>query len=96
MSEFHTTGQLQLEDAMSTKAMLLNNSKGEAAGEVLWVDMRNPADARRMVACWNACRHISTKSLEENGAVGFEQVIELRNIYERAMKGVKNAEGKTA
>lgn len=54
------------------------------------------AQARRMVASWNACRHISTESLEENGAVGFEQIVELRNIYERAMKTMPNAEGRTA
>jgi len=29
---------------------LIDNPKGEAVGEVVWVDVRNPADARLIVA----------------------------------------------
>lgn len=35
------------------------------------------ANARRLVACWNACKGTPTESLEENGAAWYEHVIGL-------------------
>lgn len=35
------------------------------------------ANARRIVACWNACNGITTESLEENGAAGYEHTVAL-------------------
>lgn len=37
-------------------------------------------NARRLIACWNACQNISTESLEENGVASFEQVTELTKV----------------
>lgn len=32
----------------------------------------NPLIARRLFACWDACKDISTESLVENGVVSYE------------------------
>ena len=41
----HTPAPWTLHDARSTRVDLINNSKGHAVGEIVWVDVRNPADA---------------------------------------------------
>lgn len=46
----HTPGPWTLNPARSTRVDLIDNPKGEAVGEVVWVDVRNPADARLIVA----------------------------------------------
>jgi hypothetical protein len=100
MTDNHATGRLEWSESPTEANMFSIGADGKWLmhlrhnGEQLVEQQR--VNFRRMVACWNACRHISTQSLEENGAVGFEQIVELRNIYERAMKAMPNAEGKTA
>lgn len=44
-------------------------------GEQLMEKQR--ANLRRMVACWNACKCITTESLEANGAAGYEHTVAL-------------------
>lgn len=46
----HTPAPWSLNPARSTRVDLIDNAKGEAVGEVVWVDVRNPADARLIVA----------------------------------------------
>jgi hypothetical protein len=46
----HTPAPWTLNPARSTRVDLIDNSKGEAIGEIVWVDVRNPADARLIVA----------------------------------------------
>lgn len=46
----HTPAPWTLNPARSTRVDLIDNPKGEAVGEVVWVDVRNPADARLIVA----------------------------------------------
>lgn len=46
----HTPGPWSLNPARSTRVDLIDNPKGEAVGEVVWVDVRNPADAMLIVA----------------------------------------------
>lgn len=46
----HTPAPWHLSDARSTKVDLINNSKGHAVGEIVWVDTRNPADAKLIAA----------------------------------------------
>lgn len=41
----YTKGPWSLDPARSTKVDLVNDPKGHAVGEVVWVDVRNPADA---------------------------------------------------
>ena len=41
----HTPAPWSLHDARSTRVDLINNAKGHAVGEIVWVDVRNPADA---------------------------------------------------
>ncbi len=100
MIENQTPGRLEWSESQHEANMFQIGADGKWLmsvrhnGEQLVEQQRE--NLRRMVASFNACRHISTESLEQNGAVGFEQVIELRNIYERAMKAMPNAEGKTA
>ena len=46
----HTPAPWTLHDARSTRVDLINNSKGYAVGEIVWVDVRNPADAALIAA----------------------------------------------
>ena len=46
----YTPAPWHLSDARSTKVDLIDNSKGEAIGEIVWVDTRNPADAKLISA----------------------------------------------
>jgi len=46
----HTPAPWHLSDARSTKVDLIDNSKGEAVGEIVWADVRNPADAKLIAA----------------------------------------------
>lgn len=50
-----------------------------------------PEDARRLCACWNACQNIPTESLEENGAAGYEQMVELAKANEVMMAALQSA-----
>ena len=46
----HTPAPWTLHDARSTRVDLINNAKGHAVGEIVWVDVRNPADAALIAA----------------------------------------------
>ena len=46
----YTPAPWHLSDARSTKVDLINDSKGNAIGEIVWVDTRNPADAKLIAA----------------------------------------------
>jgi hypothetical protein len=45
----HTPAPWSLHDARSTRVDLINDAKGHAVGEIVWVDVRNPADAALIV-----------------------------------------------
>jgi hypothetical protein len=45
MNTLHTPGPWTLNPARSTRVDLIDNAKGHAIGEIVWVDVRNPADA---------------------------------------------------
>jgi len=45
----NTTGPWSLNPARSTRVDLIDNAKGEAVGEIVWVDVRDPAVARLIV-----------------------------------------------
>jgi hypothetical protein len=46
----HAPGPWVISDARSTKVDLINTRKGDAVGEVVFVDVRNPADALLVAA----------------------------------------------
>jgi len=46
----HTAAPWSLHDARSTRVDLINDAKGHAVGEIVWVDVRNPADAALIAA----------------------------------------------
>ena len=73
-SECLENSTLGFKDGISNKVYLLDNADG-AVGEILYIDMRRASDARRLVACWNACKGISTHSLEHDGVASMEQVL---------------------
>lgn len=50
MTEKHTPGPWVIAEARSTKVDLINTRKGAAVGEVVFVDVRNPADALLVAA----------------------------------------------
>ncbi len=46
----HTPAPWLLSEARSTKVELINTAKGHAIGEIVWADLRNPADAKLISA----------------------------------------------
>jgi hypothetical protein len=50
MMKTHTPGPWTLNDARSTRVDLIDTQQGHAVGEIVWVDVRNPADARLIAA----------------------------------------------
>ena len=50
LSMTHTPAPWSLHDARSTRVDLINNAKGHAVGEIVWVDVRNPSDAALIAA----------------------------------------------
>ena len=46
----HTPGPWVLNDARSTRVDLIDTTRGHAVGEIVWVDVRNPADAQLIAA----------------------------------------------
>lgn len=46
----HTPGPWTLNDARSTRVDLIDTQQGHAVGEIVWVDVRNSADARLIAA----------------------------------------------
>ncbi len=45
----HTPGPWSLSDSRSTMVLLIDDKKKQAVGEVVYVDVRNPADASLIV-----------------------------------------------
>jgi hypothetical protein len=50
MTYTHTPGPWVLNDGRSTRVDLIDTRRGHAVGEIVWVDVRNPADARLIAA----------------------------------------------
>lgn len=46
----HTPAPWTLNPARSTRVDLIDNAKGHAIGEIVWVDVRSPADALLIAA----------------------------------------------
>ena len=85
----HTPAPWHLSEARSTKVDLIDNSKGEAIGEIVWVDTRNPADAKLIVAApdlLEAC--IEALSLFDN----YPETWEAIGTYQVLLKAVAKAQ----
>lgn len=54
----YTPGPWSIADARSTKVDLIDTAKGAAVGEIVWVDVRNPADARLIAAAPDLLREL--------------------------------------
>lgn len=63
-----------LPDGVSGYKQLAQSPDGQQHQEY---DSEWQTNARRFVACWNACQGISTESLEQNGAAGMEHVLQV-------------------
>lgn len=89
----HTPAPWHISNARSTKVDLIDNAKNEAIGEIVWVDTRNPADAKLIAAApdlLEAC--IEALSLFDNypecyEAIGTFEV--LQNAISKATKESK-------
>lgn len=71
MSPAHTEGLLTVSmDEPNLSAYLVGQDR-RAVARVINAGLRGGygADARRLVACWNACEGISTENLEDNQTV---------------------------
>jgi hypothetical protein len=68
---------------------LINNSKGHAVGEIVWVDTRNPADAKLIAAApelLEAC--IEALSLFDN----YPETWEAIGTYQVLLNAIKKAQ----
>lgn len=90
MSTQYTQGQLIFKDGVSNRVHLLDSKVEGAVGEVLHVDLRRASDARRLVACWNACQGITTESLEDNGVADMSMALALCNKIDRLAVALKD------
>lgn len=89
----HTPAPWHISNARSTKVDLIDYAKNEAVGEIVWVDTRNPADAKLIAAApdlLEAC--IEALSLFDNypecyEAIGTFEV--LQNAISKATKESK-------
>ena len=55
----HTPAPWHISEARSTKVDLIDNKQNHAVGEIVWADVRNPADAKLIAAApdlLEACR----------------------------------------
>ena len=71
----HTPAPWHLSPARSTKVDLIDNSKNQAVGEIVWADVRNTADARLICAApelLEAC--IEALSLYDNYPQCYESI----------------------
>ena len=87
----HTPSPWHLSDARSTKVDLIDNSKGHAIGEIVWVDVRNPHDAQLIAAApdlLTAC--IEALSLFDNYPVCYEAI----GTYQVLNSAINKAFGK--
>lgn len=87
----HTPAPWLLSHARSTKVDLINTAKGHAIGEIVWVDARNPADAKLISAApdlLDAC--IEALSLFDNYPECFEAI----GTYQVLCSAINKAIGK--
>lgn len=62
MTTTHTPGHLQVPEPYDDQcAVIVKTTGGQYA---VAVGIRNPADARRLAACWNVCQGFDTEVLE--------------------------------
>lgn len=64
MSDKHAPGRLTIEGYGSEYVDILDKYGGDVADAVL------KADAKRLVACWNACEGMSTEAIEALDGIG--------------------------
>ena len=67
----HESNQFMIYTGPVAKWLMRVQHNGEQLVE------KQRANLRRMVACWNACKGITTESLEANGAAGYEHTVAL-------------------
>lgn len=70
----YTPGPWTINPARSTRVDLIDTAKGEAVGEVVFVDVRNPADARLIAAApaLLAALHAALDAVDADRAQGIE------------------------
>ena len=83
----HTPAPWTLNPARSTRVDLIDNAKGHAIGEIVWVDVRNPADARLIVLS-PVLLDLCKRAL---GAIDEDSYPQLRDDLRQ---GIDQAEGK--
>lgn len=74
MTAQHTPGPWTLNPARSTRVDLIDNAKGHAIGEIVWVDVRNPADAQLIAAApaLLVALHAALDAVDADRAQGIE------------------------
>jgi hypothetical protein len=85
----HTPAPWLLSNARSTKVDLINSVKGHAIGEIVWVDVRNPSDAKLIAAAPDLLEalKICEKSL---------RILGYPNAADMAQAAIANATGEKA
>lgn len=68
MTTTHTQGRLEVPEPYDDQcAVIVKTTGGQYA---VAVSIRNPADARRLAACWNVCEGFDTELLEHIVSLG--------------------------
>jgi hypothetical protein len=84
----HTPAPWHISEARSTKVDLIDNAQNHAVGEIVWADVRNPADAKLIAAApdlLEACRE--ALSLFDN----YPETWECVGTYQVLMNVIKKA-----
>jgi len=74
MNTKHTAGRLVIEKGSMFQA-------NDESGKIVASGIESKANARRLVACWNACEGISTEALEHG-----HEVVLTNRIYQALMR----------
>lgn len=90
MSGKHTPGKLYvtLDDGVYGGRMIIADGRGPCIAEVMYADAQ--ANARRLVACWNACAAIPTASLEDGAADILAHSIDLMKQRDELLSELRN------
>lgn len=93
----HTPAPWTLNSARSTRVDLIDNAKGHAIGEIVWVDVRNPADARLIAAAPDllAALEAFTETMEGLPASD-ETSLRVWDRYHEAKQAIQQAKGAAA
>jgi hypothetical protein len=92
----HTPAPWTLNPARSTRVDLIDNSKGEAIGEIVWVDVRKPADARLIAAAPEMLNTLEWFMEQMHDDTAIDMCKLLNELERKALHAIQQAKGAAA